>query len=98
MRCFKVGGIRFLRIGRLQFSFCLCRRRPPRVRDLLADKATPWQAQVGAAFRDRPSALQRLAILSAETRPVAPLRPSLACLLALGFVQALTCVALYVAH
>lgn len=21
----KVGGIRFLRIGRLQFSFCLCR-------------------------------------------------------------------------
>lgn len=72
MRCFKVGGIRFLRIGRLQFSFCLCRRRP--------------------------SALQRLAILSAETRPIAPLRPSLAFLLALGFVQALTCVALYVAH
>lgn len=24
----KVGGIRFLRIGRLQFSFCLCRKVP----------------------------------------------------------------------
>jgi len=27
IRAFKVGGLRFLRIGRLQFSFCLCRRR-----------------------------------------------------------------------
>lgn len=27
MRAFKVGGIRFLRIGRLQFSFCVCRKR-----------------------------------------------------------------------
>jgi hypothetical protein len=25
LRYRKVGGIRFLRIGRLQFSFCLCR-------------------------------------------------------------------------
>lgn len=24
-RCRKVGGIWFLRLGRLQFSFCLCR-------------------------------------------------------------------------
>jgi hypothetical protein len=28
MRAFKVGGIRFLRLGRIQFSFCICRRRP----------------------------------------------------------------------
>ena len=27
MRVFKVGGIRFLRIGRVQFSFCVCRKR-----------------------------------------------------------------------
>jgi len=25
IRAFKVGGIRFLRIGRIQFSFCVCR-------------------------------------------------------------------------
>lgn len=29
----KVGGIRFVRIGRLQLSFCVCRARP-------ADRAT----------------------------------------------------------
>lgn len=27
MRYFKVGGLRFLRIGRLQLSFCIVRRR-----------------------------------------------------------------------
>lgn len=26
LRRFKVGGIRFLRIGRYQFAFCVCRR------------------------------------------------------------------------
>jgi hypothetical protein len=26
MRYTRVGGIRFVRIGRLQFSFCVCRR------------------------------------------------------------------------
>lgn len=26
MRVFKVGGLRFLRIGRLQFSFCMVRK------------------------------------------------------------------------
>ena len=25
IRAFKVGGLRFLRIGRLQLSFCICR-------------------------------------------------------------------------
>jgi len=25
IRAFKVGGLRFLRIGRLQVSFCVCR-------------------------------------------------------------------------
>jgi hypothetical protein len=63
MRCFKVGGIRFLRIGRLQFSFCLCRRRQ-----------------------------------SASRCEIEPLPAPFRFLLALGFVQALTCVALYVAH
>ena len=43
MRYFKVGGLRFLRIGRLQLSFCLCRRR-------------------------RTPALDRLAVLSAQSR------------------------------
>jgi hypothetical protein len=27
MRYFKVGGLRFLRIGRLQLSWCVCRRK-----------------------------------------------------------------------
>lgn len=27
VRMFKVGGLRFLRIGRLQLSVCICRRR-----------------------------------------------------------------------
>jgi hypothetical protein len=62
MRCFKVGGIRFLRIGRLQFSFCLCRRRP----------SAPCEIE--------------------------PLPAALRFLLALGAVQALTGVVLYVAH
>ena len=26
VRAFRVGGLRFLRIGRVQFSFCICRR------------------------------------------------------------------------
>jgi len=26
MRYFKVGGLRFLRIGRVQFSWCVCKR------------------------------------------------------------------------
>lgn len=26
MRYFRVGGLRFLRIGRVQFSFCVCKR------------------------------------------------------------------------
>lgn len=30
MRYFRVGGLRFLRIGRLQFSFCVCRRKVAR--------------------------------------------------------------------
>lgn len=28
MKIFKVGGMRFFRIGRLQFSFCVCRTDP----------------------------------------------------------------------
>jgi hypothetical protein len=28
MRYFKVGGLRFLRVGRLQLSFCIVRRKP----------------------------------------------------------------------
>lgn len=27
MKYRKVGGIHFVRVGRLQFSFCLCRRK-----------------------------------------------------------------------
>lgn len=27
LRTFRVGGLRFLRIGRYQFSFCRCRPR-----------------------------------------------------------------------
>ncbi len=30
-RAFRVGGLRFLRIGRLQFSFCLCRKVTRRI-------------------------------------------------------------------
>lgn len=26
IRAFRVGGLRFLRIGRLQLSFCICRK------------------------------------------------------------------------
>jgi hypothetical protein len=39
----KVGGLRFLRIGRLQFSFCVCRAKP-------APKPAPKFA-VGTVFR-----------------------------------------------
>jgi hypothetical protein len=28
MRYFRVGGLRFLRIGRLQLSWCVVRRKP----------------------------------------------------------------------
>lgn len=28
MKWFKVGGIRFFRIGRLQLSFCVCKKKP----------------------------------------------------------------------
>jgi hypothetical protein len=28
IRAFRVGGLRFLKIGRLQFSFCICRANP----------------------------------------------------------------------
>jgi hypothetical protein len=28
MRYFKVGGLRFLRIGRFQLSWCVCKRKP----------------------------------------------------------------------
>lgn len=28
IRYFKVGGLRFLRIGRYQFSYCRCRAQP----------------------------------------------------------------------
>jgi hypothetical protein len=33
LRYFKVGGLRFLRLGRLQLSFCVCRAKakPARV-------------------------------------------------------------------
>lgn len=30
----KIGGIRFLRIGRWQFSFCVVRTKPVTVREL----------------------------------------------------------------
>lgn len=30
----KIGGIRFLRIGRLQFSFCIVRTRPIHISEL----------------------------------------------------------------
>lgn len=30
----KIGGIRFLRIGRLQFSFCIVRTKPIHVSEL----------------------------------------------------------------
>lgn len=26
VRAFRVGGLRFVRVGRLQLSFCICRR------------------------------------------------------------------------
>lgn len=26
-KTFKVGGLRFLRVGRLQVSFCICRKK-----------------------------------------------------------------------
>jgi hypothetical protein len=26
VRLFRVGGLRFLRVGRIQLSFCICRR------------------------------------------------------------------------
>jgi len=26
VRCFRVGGLTFIRVGRLQFSFCICRQ------------------------------------------------------------------------
>lgn len=28
IRAFKVGGLRFLRLGRFQVSFCVCRAKP----------------------------------------------------------------------
>ena len=28
IRAFRVGGLNFLRLGRLQFSFCVCRADP----------------------------------------------------------------------
>lgn len=31
----KIGGIRFLRIGRLQFSFCIVRTKPIRVSEII---------------------------------------------------------------
>lgn len=30
MRYFKVGGLRFFRVWRIQLSFCLCRTEKPR--------------------------------------------------------------------
>ena len=32
MRYFKVGGLRFFRVGRLQLSFCIVRRKPVTMR------------------------------------------------------------------
>ena len=43
IRSFKVGGIRFLRVHRLQFSFCVCRNstmRKANPSQLRADKHT----------------------------------------------------------
>ena len=34
IRCFKVGGLRFLRIGRIQFSFCVCKKAKAKARTM----------------------------------------------------------------
>lgn len=43
LRYRKVGGLRFLRIGRLQLSFCVCRKPSPfqRLQALAADYGYP---------------------------------------------------------
>lgn len=50
----KVGGIRFLRIGRFQFSFCICRKVPKTFE--WADELPPMRIYYGgntmAVIRD----------------------------------------------
>ena len=46
VRCRKVGGIWFLRLGRFQFSFCLCR-----VRDIREAQRVDVTAEINARRR-----------------------------------------------
>ncbi len=39
MRYFKNGGLHFLRVGRLQLSFCVCRARRAQARESLSSGA-----------------------------------------------------------
>jgi hypothetical protein len=48
LRTFKVGGVRFLRIGRLQASFCVCSNAPKRRRN----RAARNYATYSHGFRD----------------------------------------------
>jgi hypothetical protein len=54
----RVGGIRFLRIGRLQLSFCVCRRAPkgryPQGDDMARGTANAALTQISAR---RPSTI-----------------------------------------
>ena len=66
----KVGGIRFLRIGRVQFSFCICK---PTQAQYAARRAKKAKALANAALRQAKEELVQQRKLDATLASLPPL-------------------------